>query len=178
MKKNLGQHSFFKDKELQKTLLIMKNSLLIFLITALHASASVFSHGQSLSFTAENKTVREVFRQIEDETSYRFFYNEEFNDLSKPVSFEVHDYQITDLMDIMLSSSNVTYRILENDLVVITPMINENQERVITGNVTDGSTGEPLIGVTVVIQGTTLGTTTDIDGNYSLGWGRTGRRQT
>ncbi|MFP4366862.1 MAG: SusC/RagA family TonB-linked outer membrane protein [Bacteroidales bacterium] len=146
----------------------MKNSLLIFLITALHASASVFSHGQSLSFTAENKTVREVFRQIEDETSYRFFYNEEFSDLSKPVSFEVHDYQITDLMDIMLSSSNVTYRILENDLVVITPMINENQERVINGNVTDASTGEPLIGVTVVIQGTTVGTTTDIDGNYSL----------
>lgn len=161
-------HSLFKDKELQKILLIMKNSLLIFLITAIHASASVFSHGQSLSLTAENKTVREVFRQIESESSYRFFYNEEFSDLSKAVSFEVIDYQINDVMDIMLSSSNVTYRILENDLVVITPVKKNSQEIIITGTVTDATTGEPLPGASVVVQGTTIGTVTGVDGKFNL----------
>lgn len=167
MKKNLLKHSFFKDKELQKILLIMKNSMLIFLITALHTSASVFSHGQSFSLTANNKTVREVFRQIEDETSYRFFYNEEFSELSKSVSFEVHDYKISDLMDIIFSSSKVTYRILENDLVVITPD-RSLQDQTVTGTVADSRTGETIPGVSVVIRGTTTGTTTNQDGIYTL----------
>ena len=41
------------------------------------------------------------------------------------------------------------------------------QEKVITGTVSD-ATGEPMVGVTVVVQGTTIGTTTDLDGKYSL----------
>ncbi len=41
------------------------------------------------------------------------------------------------------------------------------QDRVVTGNITS-ETGEPLPGVNVLIQGTTQGTTTDVDGNYSL----------
>lgn len=38
----------------------------------------------------------------------------------------------------------------------------------IAGTVTDAGTGDPLIGVNVVIQGTTQGTTTDVDGNYII----------
>ena len=41
-------------------------------------------------------------------------------------------------------------------------------QRVITGTVTDGDTGEPLIGASVIVTGTTAGTATDIDGNYRL----------
>lgn len=42
------------------------------------------------------------------------------------------------------------------------------QERVISGRVTDGSSGEPLPGVNVLLKNSTQGTVTDIDGNYSL----------
>ena len=42
------------------------------------------------------------------------------------------------------------------------------QDRVITGNVTSQEEGIGLPGVNVLIQGTTQGTTTDVDGNYSL----------
>lgn len=42
------------------------------------------------------------------------------------------------------------------------------QERSITGKITDATTNEPLIGVTVLIEGTYTGTVTDIDGNYSV----------
>ena len=41
------------------------------------------------------------------------------------------------------------------------------QEKTVTGTVTD-STNEPLIGASVVIQGTSNGTITDIDGKYSI----------
>ena len=42
------------------------------------------------------------------------------------------------------------------------------QNRTISGTVTDGANGEPLIGVSVIGKGTSIGTVTDIDGKYSL----------
>ena len=168
MKKNLSKCSLYKNKELRKILLVMKNSLLIFLIAIVQVSASVSIHGQNLTLMAEGNTVREVFKQIETETSYRFFYNDEFRDLSKQLSFEMRDYEIDEVLDMMLANSDVTYRILENDVIVITPMNNEAQEFIVTGRVTDYQTNEGLPGVNVIIVGTTTGTVTDIDGNYEI----------
>jgi iron complex outermembrane receptor protein len=42
------------------------------------------------------------------------------------------------------------------------------QDATVFGTVTDGETTEPMIGVTVFVEGTQLGTTTDIDGKYRL----------
>ncbi|MFO7935537.1 MAG: TonB-dependent receptor [Bacteroidales bacterium] len=42
------------------------------------------------------------------------------------------------------------------------------QERSVTGMVTDAATGEPLIGVNIVVEGTTIGTISDADGSYSI----------
>lgn len=53
-------------------------------------------------------------------------------------------------------------------LAFIMPLALFAQERTINGTITDAETGEPLIGVTVLIEGTTTGTTTDLDGNYSI----------
>lgn len=168
MKKNLPKHSFCINKELRNILLVMKNSLLIFLIAIVQVSASVTIHGQNLTLMTENTTMREVFRQIENETNFRFFYNEEFRELSKPLSFEMRDYQIGEVLDIMLANSDVTYRVLENNVIVITPSENRLQQITINGRVTDANTDEGLPGVSIIIKGTTIGTTTDIDGRYNL----------
>lgn len=45
---------------------------------------------------------------------------------------------------------------------------NVQQQRIVKGKVIDKETGEPLIGVNVVVKGTTNGVATDIDGNYSI----------
>ena len=42
------------------------------------------------------------------------------------------------------------------------------QTHTVTGKVTDKEMGEPLIGVNVLIKGTSTGTITDFDGNYTL----------
>lgn len=168
MKKNLLECSLFQNKELRKILLVMKNIMLIFLIAIAQVSASVTIHGQNLTLMAEENTVREVLKQIENETNYRFFYNEEFRELSRPLSFEMREYQIGEVLDIMLTNSDVTYRILENDVIVITPLNNSLQQNTIAGQVTDNQTGEALPGVSVVVKGTTIGASTDIDGRYSI----------
>ncbi len=42
------------------------------------------------------------------------------------------------------------------------------QKNVVTGNVTESANGEPIPGVSVIVKGTTIGTITDFDGNYSV----------
>src|SRR5699024_5362771 len=44
----------------------------------------------------------------------------------------------------------------------------QNQTETIKGTVTDGSTNKPLMGVNILVKGTTTGTITDEDGHYSL----------
>lgn len=56
-------------------------------------------------------------------------------------------------------------------LAILILNIGYAQQRTITGKITDKETGEPMIGVTVVLKGTTIGTTTDVDGNYRLSAG-------
>lgn len=53
-------------------------------------------------------------------------------------------------------------------LAMMLPIIAMAQERTINGTIVDEQTDEPLIGVTVIVEGTTTGTTTDINGNYSI----------
>jgi TonB-dependent starch-binding outer membrane protein SusC len=167
MKKNLSKHTFYRDKEWLKTLLIMKNSLLIFLITLVQVSASVSTHGQNLTLMSENRTVREVFRDIEKGTNYRFFYNEEFRDLSKVLTLNIMNHEIKEVLDIMLANSDVTYKILDNDLIVITPS-EVSQQLKVAGRITDANTGEGLPGVNIMIEGTTTGVVSNLDGYYEI----------
>lgn len=168
MKKNLPEHSFSSNKELRKFLKAMRNLLFVFCLGIIQVSASVTIHGQTLMMMAENKTVREIFKEIENQTNYRFFYNDEFRDLSNNLSIEMRDYQIGEVLDIMLADSDVTYRILENDVIVITPRGSNYQAIRITGVITEEGTNMPLPGASIMVQGTTIGTVTDLDGNYSL----------
>lgn len=43
-----------------------------------------------------------------------------------------------------------------------------SQDINVTGSVTDAGTGEPLIGVNIIVEGTTTGVVSNIDGNYSI----------
>jgi TonB-linked SusC/RagA family outer membrane protein len=53
-------------------------------------------------------------------------------------------------------------------LLFIGTQVLNAQTRVITGKVTSSEDGMPVPGVSIVVQGTTMGTVTDLDGNYSL----------
>lgn len=60
------------------------------------------------------------------------------------------------------------HRVLAAGIALLTALPLAAQNRTVTGTVTDARSGEPLVGVTVIIQGTTLGATTGLDGVYTL----------
>lgn len=74
------------------------------------------------------------------------------------------DGDINDVLKQLLKDQ--PYRI-ENNKIVLPARNSTQQNRKITGQVTDGN-GEPVIGANVIVKGTTNGTITDIEGNFSL----------
>ncbi len=145
----------------------MKLAILLVFLTVLSASASVYSQNIKIDLTVEKNTIREVFKIIESKSEFRFFYSDDFRDLDREVTFTAKGENIDEILSTILTESLVNYKILENNIIVITPF-NSEQDSKVTGIVRDAKTGEPLAGVNVVIEGTTTGTLTNITGQYSL----------
>ncbi len=147
----------------------MKLSAILMVVFTLNTSAIGF--GQ-FSFTAEGKTVREIFNIIEQQSNYRFFYNDEFESASKIIDLEVKNQDINQVLDKILASTDYTYKVFENNLIVISLKgdireLTDLQQKIVRGVVNDEN-GKPLTGVTIMVKGTTKGTTTDLNGNYVL----------
>lgn len=165
MKKKSFYPSFPGWNGIYKLLLIMKISTFIFFLSFLQVSASVFSQGK-ISVDLKNVTVKEVFTQIEQRSDFKFLYRNELVNVDRQVSINVKDEPIESVLAKLFDSSDLTYKVFDDNLVVITSKA--VQQRKVTGTVTDAQTGEPLPGVNIVIEGTTSGTSTDVDGKYSI----------
>jgi len=157
-----------------KILRIMKLTTFLILFLLFDVSASVYSQGTKLSVKIESRSLSEIFEEIEEQSDFRFFYqNEQIQDV-KGKTIDVSNKNIEAVMSELLDDTEVSYKIVEKNIIVF-PKSEENynlgsivqQVKTISGKVSDFS-GVPLPGATVVIKGTTVGTITDIDGNYSL----------
>jgi TonB-dependent starch-binding outer membrane protein SusC len=169
MKKKQDWNCSVPHRTFRKLLLIMKLTFLITFLTVMQVFGSVYSQNARLSLSVEDKSMREVFKLIEQESNFRFFYNDEFNELNKKVNLEVSEEKIDDILTAILDNSEVTYRILENNVIVITPLSEPLfQQGTVRGKVTDAATGEPVAGVNIVIEGTVTGTITGADGSYVI----------
>jgi len=149
-----------------KLLQIMKISVLLTCLLTLSVSGSIYSQNTLLNLDIKDKTVRDVLKTIEKQSDFRFFYNDEFTDLNKSISMSADNKSIEDVLSEVFINANVTYKVLENNLVVIAP-VTSIQQIVITGTVSD-SKGQALPGVNILVKGTSIGVISDMDGKYSI----------
>jgi TonB-dependent starch-binding outer membrane protein SusC len=170
MKKNSYADSFFLSGGIKKTLLQMKILIFLMIIGMLDANAAVYSQDAAIDIQASGKSVREVFKIIESKSNFRFFYNDEFADLNKVIISDFKETRIDEMMASLLANSGLTYKILENGVIVVTPDEEKTliQQIKITGTVIDAATNEPLPGVNILIEGTQQGVVTDVNGKYSI----------
>lgn len=152
---------------LKKLILIMKLSLVLLIVGTLQITATVYSQNTKISFSMKDKTVKEVLDQIEKTTEFRFFYNQNFIDLNKYVTIEAQDNRVEEILNELFVSRDITYQVMENNLIIITPKSLIQQQRV-TGTVTDSKTGDPLPGVTIQVKGTTVGALSEVNGTYII----------
>ncbi|MGV8090509.1 MAG: TonB-dependent receptor [Mangrovibacterium sp.] len=144
----------------------MKFTLLLILFTTVQAFSTVYSQTTRLTISLKNVTLADIFEQIEEKSEFRFLYN---NEMIKNESFpyvNCNGKTINEILDQVLKGTGNSYSILENNLIVITST-GVQQRSDVKGKVTNTS-GESVPGATVLVKGTTNGTITDVDGNYSL----------
>src|SRR5205823_1610246 len=154
---------------LSKPLLIMKLTLLLLTVTFMQVSAATYA--QKVTLKAQQATLKEIFGQIQAQTSYDFLYNSEDLKLARPVTVNVNNATLTEVLLICFKNQPLSYAI-DNTTIIITkkPLANFQNappKKVITGKVTD-SKGVTLPGVTVREKGGTAATVTDGNGHYKI----------
>ncbi|NJK94085.1 MAG: hypothetical protein HC905_03360 [Bacteroidales bacterium] len=121
MEKKWNTYNLSSKRQLNKLLRFMKIATLLLIACTLNIHATVYSQNTKFSYDFRGKTVREVFTILEKNSNFRFFYNDNFNYIDQKVDIVVKDQNVEEILSRMLSSSEMTYRVLENNLVVLTP---------------------------------------------------------
>ena len=134
------------------------------------AGAESYAQSMRLSLELSNSTIRDVFASVEKNSEYRFFYSEEVQaELHRNVSVNIKQKTIDQILSEVLAGTNLTYVLNDRQVMIVRKAETQQQEKKISvnGTVRDAQQ-EPLPGVNVLVKGTTIGTTTDIDGNYFI----------
>jgi TonB-dependent SusC/RagA subfamily outer membrane receptor len=167
MKKNNPRGYYFIFTPLSlKFFRVMKLSILLTFMFSVNMMASVYSQNARFDLEINDQSVRDVLRTIEEESNFRFFFNDDFKDLDKKITFSATDQSIDNLLTLVLENTEVSYKVFDNNFIVITPKT-LLQQRQVSGIVTDNM-GVPMAGVNVSIKGTTTGIVTGINGEYMI----------
>lgn len=136
---------------------------------ALCFNLSAFS--QDITLKANNVTVKEAMEQLKKSSGYSFVFSSADVNTKKRISISVEDAGIEEVIkQILQGQSGFSYEIQGKKIIIKkaqTGTVSSAQEGKVRGRIVD-ATGEPVIGATVREQGTSNGTTTDIDGNFTL----------
>ena len=144
----------------------MKLLIILILIGTLSVSASVNMQAQKLTLNMGNATIRQVFDEIEKQTGFKFFYIDEQVDVNRTVNLVLNDKPVEEVLGELFDKAQLKYKVFDNKLIVLSPLL--TQQNKISGNVTDSISGEPLVGVNIVVEGTTIGVVSDVNGKYSI----------
>jgi TonB-linked SusC/RagA family outer membrane protein len=151
-----------KYKALLKFIMLMKLACIMVFITCLNVSASVFSQ-EKISLDVKKTKLARVLQIIEQQSSYHFVYSSSYVPVNKDVSITVTNTLVTDVLAAILNRTNLKYSVSDGGLIVIS----KNKEVPIGGTVKD-ALGGVLPGATVRVKGTGIGTSTDVNGKFSL----------
>ncbi|HJV77420.1 MAG TPA: SusC/RagA family TonB-linked outer membrane protein [Paludibacter sp.] len=125
---------------------------------------------------AKNVPIRQILKNIEKTTDYKFFYNDDFAALDKVASLNVNNVSIDKALSTLFTTSGISWEQKDKNQIVLVPskmpdtkaQPSDGQIHKITGTVTDASTGETLLGVSVVVDGTKTGVISDLNGKFTI----------
>jgi len=138
----------------------------LFFIAILFCTQITF--GQHIEINKATITLEELFNQIEEQSSFSFLYKDSQIDINKKVKLTTLKGSKESILTEALRGSKLTYKIANKLITIIPTSTKTIKKTTIKGKVTDKH-NNPLPGVTVLIKGKSEGTTSDFDGNFSLG---------
>ena len=153
----------------------------VLLITALLQISSAASFSQTVSLKFKNAKLEIVLKEIGAQTGYDLVYITPLINEAKPVSINVNNASLREVLEKSFSNQSLTFQISNNTIIVQQKSLSSLQANLIDikklsekappteikGQVSDAK-GETLIGVSVTVKGTNVGVSTDVNGRYSI----------
>ncbi len=155
-----------------KLVFIMNLTAVILTLSCLTVSAAGFA--QKITLSERNAPLKTVLQEIRKQSGYQLVYNSDLIEKARFVNINVQKVSLNDALTLSLAGQPFTFQISDN-IILIKPknesvklnLDAEAQRIEIRGKVSD-TKGEALIGVSIIVKGTTTGTSTDINGNFSI----------
>lgn len=143
-------------------------AFVVFAVSILLWQAPVAGHAQTRTIRLDvaSAPLKEALAAIEQQSAYRFVPSPEV-DLNHPVTLRFASSSIRALLDRLLEATPYTYAVIESTTTVTLSKRREVPPASISGVVRDAA-GRPIVGATVLVQGTTNGVSTDAAGRFAL----------
>lgn len=158
----------------RKTFLVMKLSVILLLSACMQLYAK--SYAQFVSLSEKNAPLEKVFRNIEKQTGFVFFYDHRLLDQAPRVSIDLKNSPLEKALDLCLKDQPLSWSIVNKNIVIkqrqvpaqqLTETPPQDTLLNIKGKVLSDK-GQPLPGATVAVKGTTNGVVTDPEGNFRI----------
>ena len=166
MKKNPGM-VFPARGKLSKILFVVRLKFFLILFSCFQLNAAVHSQNNvRISLDLENVSLEQVIWEIQKKTDFVFMYGTRDIEGVKQLTVQETDKEVNEILKTCLKNTGLWFEISGN-AVVIKKEVTATEGRKITGKVVDEK-GNPLPGVTVIIKGTSLGTVTSVEGEFTI----------
>lgn len=163
---NKATHSLWRNS---KRVPLYMRFFVLFLACSISLAYATGTYAQNtkISIELQNKSVKDVLKEIEKQSGLSFFFNNKHIDVNRRVSVSATQRNVSDILNDVFSGTGVTYSISDK-MIVLSANPQQAGKVTVKGTVTD-SEGNPFIGATVMEVGSNgNGVVTDIDGNFSL----------
>ncbi len=149
-----------------KLLIVMKLTAFLLIVACLQASATGYSQND-ISISVKNVELKKLLSIIQKQTDYRFLYRDAQLPRDKKFSLELTKVSIQTVLNSILDTTSLRYRVLKDKLIVLSAANAEVNSHMVRGRITDEK-GQPLQGVSIHLKGTSTGVSTASDGSFSI----------
>ena len=146
-----------------------KTFMILILCCIIQISTKAFSQTNVLNLDLKNVSIEQVLNEIEAQTNYRFLYNKDLVDLSRKVTIVSKQQSVSKILDQVLVGTGIASSFNGKQIVLTKKVKKETSQEInkISGMVTD-QRGEPIIGATVLVDGESTGTISDLNGSFHV----------
>ncbi|WP_299583066.1 TonB-dependent receptor [uncultured Sunxiuqinia sp.] len=146
--------------------------LLMTILISQTFAISSYSQDKLLSLRLTNSTVKDALIEIEKSSEFYFLYSNLLVDVDRQINVDLNNKKIEEVLADIFQGTETIF-VINDRQIILKPdskdadWLGMQQKRTVAGKVVDEN-GQPLPGVTVLVKGTTQGTVTDFDGNYTI----------
>ncbi|WP_131537617.1 SusC/RagA family TonB-linked outer membrane protein [Pedobacter nototheniae] len=152
---------------IKKALLVMKLTGIIILMITFQASATSFA--QKVSISKKNTELKELFKEIHNQTGYDFIYNNDVLNFSSNFDVNVKNKEVSDLLNDIFLNKPLSFSIEDKNIIVkVKERSDVKPDRIITGRVIGSGDKLPLPGASIKVKGTTKAASTNNNGEFSI----------